>query len=339
MTVRIAINGFGRIGRNFVRSLIDRQNAGEIDASVEVVAVNDLGDLPTLAHLLRYDSVHGSPSWSVETNEDWLELDGHKVQVFSERDPADLPWGELGVDVVVESTGVFTKREGAAKHFAAGARRVIISAPSGDCDATYVIGVNDAGYDPATDLVISNASCTTNCLAPMVKVLDDAFGVESGMITTVHAYTGDQAIVDSPHRDLRRARAAAVNVVPTSTGAARAIGLVLPHLAGKLDGMAMRVPIPNGSVTDFVAQVREPVTTEQVNEAFRAAANDGPLAAVLEYSAAPLVSSDIVGSPASCIFDSGLTMTMGNTVKIAGWYDNEWGYSNRLVDLVTRISG
>ena len=344
MTVRIAINGFGRIGRNFVRSLIDRQRAGELSQPIEVVAVNDLGDLDTLAHLLRYDSVHGSPSWTVETNDSGLELDGHKVQVFSERNPADLPWGELGVDVVIESTGVFTKRDGASKHLDAGARRVVISAPSGDCDATFVIGVNDELYNPATDLIVSNASCTTNCLAPMVKVLDDAFGIDSGMITTVHAYTGDQAIVDAPHRDLRRARAAAVNVVPTSTGAARAIGLVMPHLAGKLDGMAMRVPIPNGSVTDFVGQVRANATVEDVNAAFEAAATEGPLAAVLDYSTAPLVSSDIVGTSASCTFDSGLTMVMPNasgdgaTVKIAGWYDNEWGYSNRLVDLVARIT-
>jgi glyceraldehyde 3-phosphate dehydrogenase len=344
MTVRIAINGFGRIGRNFVRSLIDRQRAGELNQPVEVVAVNDLGDLETLAHLLRYDSVHGSPSWTVETNDSGLELDGKKVQVFSERNPADLPWGELGIDVVIESTGVFTKRDGASLHLDAGARRVVISAPSGDCDATFVIGVNDEQYNPETDLIVSNASCTTNCLAPMVKVLDDAFGLESGMITTVHAYTGDQAIVDAPHRDLRRARAAAVNVVPTSTGAARAISLVMPHLAGKLDGMAMRVPIPNGSITDFVGQVREPVTVEAVNAAFEAAATEGPLAPVLDYSTAPLVSSDIVGTAASCTFDSGLTMVMpnsgsgGNTVKIAGWYDNEWGYSNRLVDLVARIT-
>ena len=332
MTVRLAINGFGRIGRNVVRSLIDR----EVD--VEIVAVNDLGNLDTLAHLLRYDSVHGSPSWSIETNDSGLELDGRKVEVLSERDPAALPWRDLGVDVVIESTGVFTKREGASKHLEAGAKRVIISAPSGDCDATYVVGVNDNDYDPATDVVISNASCTTNCLAPMVKVLDDNFGVENGMITTVHAYTGDQAIVDGPHRDLRRARAAAVNVVPTSTGAAKAIGLVLPHLAGKLDGMAVRVPIPNGSITDFVGQLKTPATVDEVNEAFRAAAESGPLASVLEYSTAPLVSSDIVGSPASCIFDSGLTLSMGNTVKIGGWYDNEWGYANRLVDLVVRTS-
>jgi len=337
MTVRLAINGFGRIGRNLVRALIDRQNAADLEG-LEVVAVNDLGDLETMAHLLRYDTVHGSPSWTIDTNDSGLELDGRKVQVFGERNPGDLPWDELGIDVVIESTGAFTTREGAAEHVEAGARRVIISAPSGNADATFVIGVNDERFDPVTDTVISNASCTTNCLAPMVKVLDDAFGVESGMITTVHAYTGDQSLVDGPHRDLRRARAAAANVVPTSTGAARAIGLVMPHLAGKLDGLAMRVPIPNGSVTDFVAQVGREVDVDAVNEAFRVAARSGPLAGVLEYSDAPLVSSDIVGSPASCIYDSGLAMAMGRTVKVAGWYDNEWGYSNRLLDLVARVT-
>lgn len=334
MNTRIAVNGFGRIGRNFVRSLIDRQRAGSVSAPIELVAVNDLGDLETLAHLLRYDSVHGSPDWTVTANDTGLELDGQKVQVLSVGNPAELPWDELEVDIVVECTGVFTARDKAALHLEAGAKSVVVSAPSSDADATFVVGVNDHLYNPATDIVVSNASCTTNCLAPMVKVLDDAFGLESGMITTVHAYTGDQAIVDGPHSDLRRARAAAVNIVPTSTGAARAIGLVMPHLAGKLDGMAMRVPIPNGSATDFVGQVREDVTVESVNEAFRGAANDGALAKVLEFSDAPLVSSDIVGTSVSCTFDSGLTMTMGKTVKITGWYDNEWGYSNRLIDLV-----
>ncbi len=328
MTTRIAINGFGRIGRNFVRSVIDRG----VDA--DIVAINDLGDLDTLAHLLRYDTVHGSPEWEIERTASGLALAGDDIAVFSERDPAALPWADLNVDVVIESTGVFTKREGAAKHLEAGAKRVIISAPSGDCDATFVVGVNDADFDSQTQQVISNASCTTNCLAPMVKVLDDAFGVESGVISTVHAYTGDQNIVDGPHGDLRRARAAAANVVPTSTGAARAIGLVLPHLAGKLDGLAMRVPIPNGSITDLVAQVRATPTAEEVNAAFLAASQSGPLSEVLAYTDAPLVSADIVGSPASCTFDSGLTITIGNTVKIAGWYDNEWGYANRLVDLV-----
>lgn len=332
MSTRVAINGFGRIGRNFIRAMIDR------NADLDVVAVNDLGDLETLAHLLRYDSVHGSPGWPVEINDGDLVVNGQTIKVFSERNPSDLPWGDLDVDVVIESTGVFRSREKAHMHIDAGANRVIISAPSGDCDATYVIGVNDEGYDPATDVIISNASCTTNCLAPLVKVLDDNFGVESGMITTVHAYTGDQAIVDGPHKDLRRARAAAANIVPTSTGAAKAIGLVMPHLAGKLDGFAARVPVPNGSITDFVAKVNATPSADEVNAAFKAAADSGPLAGVLDYTDAPLVSSDIVGSPASCIFDSGLTLTMGDTVKIAGWYDNEWGYSNRLVDLSERVS-
>jgi len=330
MTIRVAINGFGRIGRNLARALHGNDQ-------IELVAANDLGDVATLAHLLKYDSVHGRAPFEVKADDTTLAIDGRGVSMFSERDPANLPWADLGVDVVIESTGFFTKREGAAKHLAAGAPRVIISAPSGDCDATYVIGVNDQDFDAVNDAVISNASCTTNCLAPMVKVLDDAFGVEKGFITTVHAYTGDQAIVDGPHRDLRRARAAAANVVPTSTGAARAIGLVMPHLAGKLDGMAMRVPIPNGSITDFVGTVKAEVTADDVNQAFRSAAASGSLANVLDYSDEPLVSSDIVGSPASCTFDSGLTMAMGDTVKIAGWYDNEWGYSNRLVDLAELV--
>jgi len=332
MTIRVAINGFGRIGRNLARAM---HNHPEL----ELVAANDLADVPTLAHLLKYDTVHGRAPFEIKHDDATIAVDGRALSIFSERDPANLPWADLGVDVVVEATGFFTAREGAAKHLDAGAERVIISAPSGDCDATYVIGVNEADYDPATERVISNASCTTNCLAPMVKVLDDAFGVEKGFITTVHAYTGDQAIVDSPHSDLRRARTAAANVVPTSTGAARAIGIVMPHLAGKLDGMAMRVPIPNGSITDFVGTINAEVSAEDVNEAFRTAAASGSLANVLDYSDAPLVSSDIVGSPASCTFDSGLTMAMGDTVKIAGWYDNEWGYSSRLVDLAELVGG
>ena len=331
MTIRVAINGFGRIGRNFARAIHGNDE-------IELVAANDLGDVPTLAHLLKHDTVHGRAPFEVKADDRGIAIDGRAVAMFSERDPQNLPWAELGIDVVIESTGFFTKRDGAAKHLQAGAKRVIISAPSGDCDATYVMGVNDDAFDAVNDIVVSNASCTTNCLAPMVKVLDDAFGVESGFITTVHAYTGDQSIVDSPHSDLRRARAAAANVVPTSTGAARAIGIVMPHLAGKLDGVAMRVPIPNGSITDFVATVRSEVTADEVNEAFRLAAADGPLAAVLDYSDEPLVSSDIVGTAASCTFDSGLTMAMGNTVKIAGWYDNEWGYSSRLVGL-TELMG
>ena len=338
MPARIAVNGFGRIGRNFVRSLVERQRAGGLDDSVELVAVNDLGDIDTLAHLLRHDSVHGTAPWTVDVLDGALDVDGRKVHVLAERDPAALPWAELGIDVVIESTGVFTSRDAAALHLDAGARRTIVSAPSAGADATFVVGVNDHTFDPAAHHVVSNASCTTNCLAPLVKVLDDTFGLEQGMITTVHAYTGDQALVDSPHRDLRRARAAALNIVPTSTGAARAIGEVLPHLAGRLDGMAMRVPVANGSVTDLVARLRTDVDADAVKAAFRAAAETGPLADVLDYREAPLVSSDIVGSPASCVFDADLTMVMGDTVKVAGWYDNEWGYSNRLVDLVSRLS-
>lgn len=338
MPARIAVNGFGRIGRNFVRSFVERQRAGTLDPSIELVAVNDLGNVETLAHLLGHDSVHGTTAWPVEVHDGLLDIDGRKVSVLAERNPADLPWEDLGVDLVVESTGVFTARDDAARHLEAGARRTIVSAPSAGADATFVIGVNDDEFDPTSHHVVSNASCTTNCLAPMVKVLDDAFGLEQGMITTVHAYTGDQALVDGPHSDLRRARAAAVNVVPTTTGAARAIGLVLPHLAGKLDGLAMRVPVPSGSVTDLVAKVGTDVDVSAVNEAFRAAAESGPLASVLEYREAPIVSSDIVGSPASCVLDADLTMVMGDTVKIAGWYDNEWGYSNRLVDLAVRIA-
>lgn len=330
MTIRVAINGFGRIGRNFARAIHDND-------AIELVAANDLGDVVTLAHLLKYDTVHGKAPFEIKADDQGIAIDGKHMAMLSDRDPQNLPWADLGIDVVIESTGFFTKREAAAAHLAAGAKRVIISAPSGDCDATYVIGVNDGDFDAATDLVVSNASCTTNCLAPMVKVLDDTFGIEKGFITTVHAYTGDQSIVDGPHRDLRRARAAAANVVPTSTGAARAIGLVMPHLAGKLDGMAMRVPIPNGSITDFVGTLKTDATTEEVNEAFRVAAASGHLASVLDYSDEPLVSSDIVGSSASCTFDSGLTMAMGDTVKIAGWYDNEWGYSNRLVDLAELV--
>lgn len=338
MPARIAINGFGRIGRNFVRSFIERQRAGTLDPSLEVVAVNDLGNIETLAHLLRYDSVHGKVGWNVDVHDGVLDLDGRKVSVFAERNPTDLPWAELGIDLVIESTGAFTAKDDAAKHLTAGARRTIVSAPSAGADATFVIGVNDGEFDPTSHHVVSNASCTTNCLAPMVKVLDDAFGLEQGMITTVHAYTGDQSLVDGPHKDLRRARAAAVNIVPTTTGAARAIGLVLPHLAGKLDGLAMRVPVPSGSVIDLVAKVHGEVDVMAVKEAFRAAAGHGPLSSVLEYCEAPIVSSDIIGSSASCVFDADLTMVMGDTVKIAGWYDNEWGYSNRLVDLAARIA-
>ena len=332
MAIRVGINGFGRIGRNFYRA------ATEQGAAVDVVAVNDLGAIDTMAHLLRYDSVHGRLGTDVSVSGDTLHVGDDAIKVLSVRNPEDLPWGDLGVDVVVESTGIFTKRDAAARHLEGGAPRVVVSAPCSGADATFVVGVNDSSFDPSKHTVVSNASCTTNCFVPMVKVLDDAFGVERGLMTTVHAYTGDQALVDGPHSDLRRARGAAVNIVPTSTGAARATGLVLQAMQGRLDGISMRVPIPDGSITDFTAKLARDATVEEINEAFAAAASDGPLAAVLDYSEAPLVSSDIVGSPASCTFDSGLTMALGDLVKINGWYDNEWGYSNRLVDM-TRIVG
>jgi glyceraldehyde 3-phosphate dehydrogenase len=326
MTIRVGINGFGRIGRNFFRA------AKLSGADIDFVAVNDLGSVETMAHLLKNDSVHGRFGGTIRAIKGGISVDGDRLAVLSERNPADLPWGDLGVDVVIESTGFFTDKAKASAHLEGGARKVIISAPA-SCDATFVVGVNDDDYDPAKHDVISNASCTTNCFVPMIKVLDDAFGVEQGLMTTVHAYTGDQALVDGPHSDLRRARAAAINIVPTSTGAARATGLVLSKMQGKLDGTSMRVPIPDGSITDFTGNLKNAATVEQVNEAFKSAAKSGPLSKVLTYSEEPLVSSDIVGSPASCTFDSGLTMAMGNMVKIFGWYDNEWGYSNRLVDL------
>ncbi|MDE0700646.1 MAG: type I glyceraldehyde-3-phosphate dehydrogenase [Acidimicrobiaceae bacterium] len=328
MTVRVGINGFGRIGRNYFRT------AKAQGADIDFVAVNDLGSIDTMAHLLAHDSVHGSMAAEIEVTDDGISVDGDLLRVLSERNPEDLPWGDLGVDVVVESTGIFTKRSGAAMHRTAGAPKVIISAPSGDSDATFVVGVNDDTYDPENHHVVSNASCTTNCFVPMVKVLDDAFGVVQGLMTTVHGYTGDQALVDGPHSDLRRARAAAINIVPTSTGAARATGLVMSEMQGKLDGTSMRVPIPDGSITDFTGVLsRDDVTVAEINEAFADAAASGPLSGVLVYSEAPLVSSDIIGSTASCVFDAGLTMAQGSLVKIFGWYDNEMGYSNRLVDL------
>jgi len=327
MTVKIGVNGFGRIGRNFFRAAKQR------GADLDIVAVNDITDAATLAHLLKYDSVLGTYAGEVGTSANGITVDGDELKVLAERDPANLPWKELGAEIVIESTGLFTDREKAAKHLEAGAQKVVISAPAKGEDLTVVLGVNDDLYDPATHHVISNASCTTNCVAPMAKVLDDAFGVEHGFMTTIHAYTNDQQILDLPHKDLRRARAAAINIIPTSTGAAKAAGIVMPHLKGKLDGISMRVPVPDGSVTDLVATVRTEVTKEQVNEAFRAAAGSGPLANVLVYNEDPIVSSDIVGSPASCTFDSPLTQAMGNLVKVMGWYDNEWGYSNRLVDL------
>lgn len=327
MTVRVGINGFGRIGRNFFRA------AKAAGADIDFVAVNDLGSLDTMAHLLKYDSVLGVLPQEITAVDGGISVDGDVLQVLSERNPADLPWGELGVDVVIESTGVFNSRGKAAGHLDGGAPFVIVSAPCAEADNTFVVGVNEDTFNPETDKVVSNASCTTNCFVPMVQVLDEVFGLEQGLMTTIHAYTGDQSIVDGPHKDLRRARAAAINIIPTSTGAARATGIVLQSMQGKLDGMALRVPVPTGSMTDFTAVVKGEPTVEEVNAAFAAAAADGRLSGVLEYTEAPIVSSDIVTSPASCTFDAGMTMTQKSLVKICGWYDNEWGYSNRLVDL------
>lgn len=328
MTIRVGVNGFGRIGRNFFRA------ARQQGADLEIVAANDLGDVATMAHLLKYDTVMGRLDADVVATDKGIEVDGKLLQITAIREPAQLPWADLGVDVVVESTGFFTSRDKAAGHLEAGAPFVVVSAPCTAADNTIVMGVNDDTFDPATQKVVSNASCTTNCFVPMIKVLDDAFGVDKGLMTTVHAYTGDQSLVDGPHSDLRRARAAAANIVPSSTGAARATGLVLQAMQGKLDGTALRVPIPDGSITDFVGVLSRDVTVDEVNAAFAAAAESGPMSNVLVYSDEPIVSSDIVGSAASCTFDSKLTMAMGNLVKVLGWYDNEWGYSNRLVDLV-----
>ena len=331
MAIRVGINGFGRIGRNFYRAILQR------DSELELVAVNDLTDPPTLAHLLKFDSVLGQLSESVEATDDAIVVDGNEIKVLAEKDPKALPWGDFDVDVVVESTGIFTDRDSAAQHLDAGAPRVVVSAPAKGADATFVVGVNDDTFDPEQHKVVSNASCTTNCFVPMVKVLDDAFGVEKGLMTTVHAMTNDQNLLDLPHKDLRRARSAAVNIVPSSTGAASATGLVLEAMDGRLDGSALRVPVPIGSITDFTAVLDKEVTVDEVNEAFKKAASEGPLAGIVEYSEDPIVSTDIIGRAASCIFDSDLTLTMGNLVKVAGWYDNEWGYSNRLVDLVERV--
>ncbi len=330
MAIRVGINGFGRIGRNFFRA---RQECG---ADFEIVAANDLGDPATMAHLLEYDSVLGPFKGGVELSDGVIRAGGSELKLLSERDPANLPWGELGVDVVIESTGFFTKRDDAQKHIDAGAKKVIISAPATEPDLTVVIGVNDSEYDRDTHHVISNASCTTNCVAPMAKVLHDAFGIERGFMTTIHAYTNDQSILDLPHKDLRRARAAAINLIPTSTGAAKAIGLVLPELKGKVDGISVRAPVPTGSITDFVVTLGRDVSVDEVNAAFASAAA-GSLEGLLQYSTDPLVSSDIVHSQYSCVFDSLLTMAHGNEVKIFGWYDNEWGYSCRLVDLVGKL--
>lgn len=336
MAVRVGINGFGRIGRNFLRAVLEQQEKTGV-RDIDFVAVNDLTTVDTLAHLLKYDSVMGRLAGAVSGGDKYISVGSDRFQVLAERDPKALPWKDLGVDVVVESTGIFTDRDKAAMHLEAGAPRVIVSAPSSGADATFVVGVNEDTYDAAKHTVVSNASCTTNCFVPMIKVLDDAFGVEKGLMTTVHAYTGDQMLVDGPHKDLRRARAAAINIVPSSTGAARATSLVLASMKGKLDGQSLRVPIPTGSVTDFTGLLARDVTVAEVNAAFKAAASEGRLANVLEYTEDEIVSSDIVGSPASCTFDSGLTQVMGNMVKIFGWYDNEWGYSNRLVDLVRHM--
>ena len=328
--IRVGINGFGRIGRNFFRAV---QASG---APIEIVAVNDLGSLKTMAHLLKYDSVLGILPNTIAATDDGISVDGKTITVLQKRDPKELPWSSLGVDLVIESTGFFTDRDKAAAHLEAGAPHVIVSAPSNGADATFVYGVNHESFDPKAHKVVSNASCTTNCFVPMVKVLDDAFGIDQGLMTTVHAYTGDQQLVDGPHSDLRRARGAAINITPTGTGAARATSLVLEAMKGRLDGTSLRVPVPTGSITDFVATLKKPATKDEINAAFKAAAN-GSLKGVLEYTDAPIVSSDIVTNPHSCVFDSELTMSMGSLVKVLGWYDNEWGYSNRLVDLATLI--
>jgi glyceraldehyde 3-phosphate dehydrogenase len=328
VTIRVGINGFGRIGRNFYRALL------QSGADIELVAANDLTDNASLAHLLKYDSILGRLPYEVKATEADIAVNGKSFKVFAERDPAKLPWGDLGADIVIESTGLFTDAEKAKVHVGNGAKKVIISAPAKGEDVTIVMGVNQDKYNPATDTIISNASCTTNCLAPLAKVLNDAIGIEKGLMTTIHAYTQDQNLQDGPHKDLRRARAAALNIVPTSTGAAKAIGLVLPELKGKLDGYALRVPVPTGSATDLTVTASRQTSVEEVKAAFKAAASEGPLKGFLTYTEDEIVSSDIVTDPSSCIFDAGLTKVIGDQVKVVGWYDNEWGYSNRLVDLV-----
>jgi glyceraldehyde 3-phosphate dehydrogenase len=332
MTVKVGINGFGRIGRNFVRALI------ATGADIEVVAVNDPGLPPALmVHLLKYDTVLGRLPVPVAEGDGGITVDGKAIRVHAERAPKDIPWGDLGVDMVLEASGFFAERDTAAYHLDGGAPMVIVTAPAKGADATFVYGVNHTDFNRDEHKVVSNASCTTNCFVPMVKVLDDAFGIEKGLMTTIHAYTGTQALVDGPSKDLREARAAAVNIIPSSTGAARATSLVLPEMAGKLDGQALRVPVPDGSFTDFTVILGREVTVEEINAAYRTAAESGPLSSVLVYSEDPIVSSDIVGSPASCTFDAPLTMANGSLVKVGGWYDNEWGYSNRLVDLVAYV--
>ncbi len=331
MTVRVGVNGFGRIGRNFWRAV------DSLDQDIEIVAVNDLTDTKTLAHLLKYDSVMGKLPYEVHAGDGAISVDGKEFKVLSDRDPGNLPWGDLGVDVVIESTGFFTKADAARQHVTAGAKKVLISAPATGEDLTVVLGVNDDAYD-GSQTIISNASCTTNCVAPMAKVLHENFGLVQGLMTTIHAYTNDQVILDFPHKDLRRARAAAINIIPTTTGAAKATALVLPELKGKLHGYALRVPVPTGSVTDLTVELEKGTTVDDINAAFKAAADSGPLHNRLFYSTDAIVSTDIVGSPASCTFDSPLTIGLGeNFFKIVGWYDNEWGYSNRLVDLTTMV--
>ena len=330
MTVRVGINGFGRIGRNFFRAV---QASG---ADLDIVAANDLGDVATMAHLLKYDSILGRYPEPVRTTEDGIQVGDRTLKILAERDPAALPWADLGIDVVIESTGLFTKAAAARKHVDAGAKKVIISAPASDEDVTIVMGVNEGAYDSSKHTIISNASCTTNCLGPLAKVLDDAVGIQRGLMTTIHAYTQDQNLQDGPHKDLRRARAAAINIVPTSTGAAKAIGLVLPQLSGKLDGYALRVPVATGSATDLTVTASRDTSVDEVNAAYQAAA-DGPFKGILTYTEDPIVSTDIITDPASCIFDSGLTKVIGNQVKVVGWYDNEWGYSNRLADLTLYV--
>jgi glyceraldehyde 3-phosphate dehydrogenase len=340
VTIRVGINGFGRIGRNFWRAVNAEAigQAGRIrPGDIEIVAANDLTDPATLAHLLKYDSVLGKLPLDVSISGDTIRAGGQSIQVLAERDPAKLPWKDLGADIVIESTGLFTKASDARKHIDGGAKKVIISAPAKEEDLTVVMGVNDDAYDPAQHHIISNASCTTNCVAPMAKVLLDSFGIVKGLMTTVHAYTQDQNLQDGPHKDLRRARAAALNIVPTSTGAAKATALVLPELKGKLDGYSLRVPVPDGSITDLVVELGREVTKDEVNAAFKAAA-EGPLKGILYYTEDPIVSSDIVGSPASCTFDASITMAYGNQVKVFGWYDNEWGYSSRLADLTALVA-
>jgi len=332
MSVKVGINGFGRIGRNFFRA------AKAQGKDWDFAAVNDVTSAATLAHLLKYDSVLGTFAAEISASENAIVVDGDELRVLSERDPGNLPWKELDAQIVIESTGLFTNREDADKHISAGAEKVIISAPAKGEDFSVILGVNDDAYDPSQHNVISNASCTTNCVVPMAKVLDDAFGIEHAFMTTVHAYTNDQQILDLPHKDLRRARAAAVNIIPTSTGAAKSTGVILPHLKGQMDGISLRVPVPDGSITDLVATLEREATVDEVNDAFRRAASEGPLADKVVYADDPIVSSDIVGSPASCTFDSLSTMAIGNMVKVLGWYDNEWGYSNRLVDLVELVA-